>query len=484
MFKLKPSALAIVASGILLSACADHSPVAPPPGLSVGTLPDYVVTEARVLTDSALDDLSTATFEVDVRNLGGSDLFGTSVAMYVDSVFVTEVPLEIGHTFSDTTITFEWDPEGGQHEILFGVDRPPLDTTFVPELNEENNTFVLSLSVPYRTRAAPEPDSLLYSALPAHVRNDPRVQQMLTVALNSGFSLLPGAMTHRARYEEDGVTTLATPLGSPDAAADSVPVLMIMRVSAGEDSTTVVNMVQVVDSLTTIIHDFEGGAQVFTGEEVALTPPATPAHQASLLGGSCSEAWFRPCVLAFGPAAVKCLRTAFPPTPPRSRQALAIAIARALARCIPAAVRAPACAKALKDNPPVLNIVPVRNGPRCEKCVNNDLVAFTYHGYRATFTDDRGAAFITASSFVPTCQGGRLRIAVKDCGGNITGQSVAAVYRELSRSVNLARCKHDQGGTYTSLAWSQPSIPIAWAMRDTCARMRQTEWVPGSSVAG
>jgi hypothetical protein len=109
--------------------------------------PDYAIGPVGLVTRGGLDDLSTVTFKVPVRNLGDGTGQGTIVAMYVDGRISQEISVQPLRSAGDTTVTFDWRAEAGTHEFLFGVDRLPAATPFVTEVGESNDVASLKLSI-------------------------------------------------------------------------------------------------------------------------------------------------------------------------------------------------------------------------------------------------------------------------------------------------------------------------------------------------
>ena len=112
--------------------------------------PDYAIGPVGLVTRGSLDDLSTVTFKVPVRNLGDGTGKGTVVAMYVDGRISREISVQPLRSAGDTTVTFDWRAEAGTHEFLFGVDWLPAASPFVTEAGESNDVAGLKLSIANR----------------------------------------------------------------------------------------------------------------------------------------------------------------------------------------------------------------------------------------------------------------------------------------------------------------------------------------------
>jgi CARDB len=180
---------ALTAAALILlcvvAACSDK-PVGPT-DFSPPLLPDYVIGDVKYTTDGPLDDLSVVVFQIRVQNLGNSDVLGTTVSMYVDGRIAMHQPLDGLPSLDAKTVRFNWPAQAGEHEILFGVDRPPLDTTFVEESREDNNTATLALTIPFRERNIVTQEIIAFETLPRGIRNDSLLEQVITLARDSGL---------------------------------------------------------------------------------------------------------------------------------------------------------------------------------------------------------------------------------------------------------------------------------------------------------
>jgi hypothetical protein len=454
---------------LVLGAC-DSKPVEP---TDLSPLPDLTITNTAYTTVGALDDLSTVAFEVRVQNVGGSDSLGTSVSMYVDGDYVMDMALNGLRSQENATLRFDWPAEPGSHEIRFGVDQPPMDTPFVEESNENNNTATLALLVPFRERHVVEQDTMIFAALPSAVAGDSLVREVLALARDSGHTMPAGALTIRTRYDAEGVTSYITPIGPPHARADSVPILFVMTIpTVIHGVVTLPFLFQFVDSTTYVLYDARGGVRLFdAGDSIQVLGKvlAIGSTRPAMAAEPCSEPWVWTCVSAYitKNACIAGIGVTI-------YTGGVGAIFGSLAACVTFVNAFRACARSSTDDPPTIKTSILNNGPRCSECKGGVIIRWTYKGYRAEFSDDRGdVEEKTANTFVPTCSGGSFTFTAKDCKGQITSKTVSAIYDPLPnvlRSNPLGPLQyrsqqsvcHNQGGVSSLVLPTRPAL-LEWS---------------------
>ena len=411
---------------------------------SESTLPDYVISSVQEGAEGPLDDLSTITFHVRVQNQGGRDMTGTFVYMYVDGKFKANLPLPSLSASNEATVTFQWPAEFGSHVFVFGVDTPPSNHGYVLETSEDNNTRSITLAIPLRERQIVGQDTIPFADLPSILTNHPQVAEVVALAADSGHYIPAGAVTLRTHFDVEGTTTFVTPVGPPDAAATTIPLLVITKTPAETlDTVVAAFLFQAVDSSTFLLYNTSGGTRishdgsidVFNSNSSGLMMKST---------SNCTESvgWF--CSLA-GVAWLACTGSLMGLASPF----VAAAAVTAVATCAARVFTTIECINSLIDHPPTIIIERVPH-IRCGDCDDNDQdsVYQSYYKFEVSADDDRKAGGFTWSSqkvFSPTCDGTKsYTFVVTDCGGNTKSESVTAEGYNIETVPDAC---HDQGGT-------------------------------------
>jgi hypothetical protein len=378
--------------------------------LTENAVPDYVVTELDTSYVAPLTDLSTLAFHVTVKNIGDSDDRATAVSMYVDGEYVQEMKVLGLASQADTTVVMSWPAETGTHEVIFGVDHPAADTSFIPESNEGNNLDTISVFVLHGPRQVADEDTLTFSALPSATLNDSLVQQVLDIAADSGYSVGASTPMIRTQYDEGDVTAYYIPLGGFSAPADSGAVLTIVTDTV-DGGATIPYITQVIDTTTFVAYNSQGGARFQRSGGI---------RQVSMLNGqpaTCVEGSTWGCVVRKGvPPILACsdsVHTRIRPLTPISQLASTLRGGG----CGVGVPGFPSNKKKLKDNPPRVYLSGFI-GDICQECDGPDLMVYWRLGYVFTAIDDRGpVTYLTHRIWVSSCFGGSTTFQARDNAG-------------------------------------------------------------------
>jgi CARDB len=464
----RSSALVFAIGGLLplLAACEVASLTNIPVRESGGpSLPDYTIT----VVDSSgepLDDLSTGVFKVRVQNVGGTDTTGTFIQLYVDGSFVRDTSLRALETLEVDTFTFHWRAQAGAHTISFRVDQPPAGEPWVLESNEQNNSAEIKVSVATRERHLVHQDTIPYAEIPNSIRSAPAVQQVLRVATDSGYVVATGTLAIRSKYDGEGGTAYVAPLEDPDGPADSVPIL-IVAATPGENADTTVYaiIVHYTDSTSSVVYDAGGAIRVFpANDSIQVLETFNPVGPSSFMAAqqNCSEDWRPPCLGRAGGTIAACMGTALAASLLAPVPLTWLLVFKAAVACgATLLVTSKECFAAFQDDPPTIKVMGVQNGPTCYKCDGNNRIKYTFDGFQAIVTDDRGPAppiFLTSNVFLPGCKPGAHTFSARDCGGNVTRIVVTTgSSRQLGVEANHPDCRHNQGASGFALMRRLPS---------------------------
>lgn len=432
---------------VLFSACDQHSPTPTVSNTELDfSIPDYTISEVSDSTGGELNDLKTVYFRVRIVNLGDSTDTPTSVAMYVDGEFKQDSLVHGLPQSADTTIAFAWRAEAGTHEILFGVDRPPLDTTFLAEANENNNTATLTLTVPYGNRNILSQDTLPFAELPLAITADSTVQQAIQLAADSGYAVASDAPMIRTQYQQDGITSYTVPLGNLESPSNTAPVLVVLN-STGQVTVTFAYLFRVEDAEHFVAYSKNAGVRVSSESgTIQLSGIGSPM--------SCSERviWPWGCILATGAAAIAPIANqifanysapaiyassgSISPTPQRNAAAIYSATLAASAGGPaggdPIVPTMPAVRKNIVDNPPSFYLAVAGAGVCQLVCVGDDLHIRMSWIYLFTAVDDRGpVTYLSGRVWSIPCGGGSRTFVARDNAGQTVSLTVSVSTRPI-----------------------------------------------------
>ena len=426
---------------LFVGQCEEIPPIEPP----VGAKPDYLVYLVSKKTDNGtLNDLSNVTFSAAVKNRGGLDTLGTYLYFYVDGILAGDAMINPNVTTSPYYFNFAWKATPGDHIITFKVDIAPNGESFVNEEDESNNVREVELFVPIAKRAIITQQQLSADAAWQMIRTI-ALDELMTFANLKGLAIDDAKTALRTLYAVEMSVGTIIPLKRSDGI--TLPAFLWNLEMA--DSTGLVQnwsfLVEGTDSTTFRIYDNHGGIiarnsgtllEYFDYDAGALDKTASP---------NCKEPWFWICFGGLGLSVLICIATILTSATPVTWPVVVLAIA-ACGAVLPAAYL---CEQAVTNQPPTFSTPGVRNGPICEVCEGKNLVRFTYDGYRtANEADDRGPDgpnWLTATEFVPTCDGGSYTFILQDCDGATTSKTVSARYRFIARFFDDPKCKHDGG---------------------------------------
>jgi rRNA maturation protein Nop10 len=423
--------------------------------------PDFAI-EAKYTTDGPLDDLSTVSFQVGVRNLGGNAPAASFVSMYIDSVYVKGVPLGNLAPGVTTTLTFDWRAKPGAHAIRFEIRRVAPDAVSGAESDQANNVAALSLTVPVRQRRIVARTWGPSAEILASARGDARVREVIAVAADSGFEIPSGARTLETRYDGEGMSTLVTPMGPPDAPANSAPLLVVVQFPVeGHGTVMIPYLFRLIDGTSYTVYNGNGGSRVSRiggSTKVVPYPPASKGPQADVMAtGACVED--DSVCEAAAEASSRCLKLGEMENKTLEEEAAWLMI------CGGALVLLQQCSDASVDNPPVITPAQGTNGSgECAHCLGTTttLLKWTNYGWAATATDDRGFTWNSSSIFAATCDGGSYTFSVTDCGGQTATVTVNAIRHDFPSVPNWQGCE-DQGkgkNKSASLLFPGSSAPL------------------------
>jgi hypothetical protein len=407
--------------------------------------PDYAI-EAKYTTDGSLDDLSTVSLQVGVRNLGGRAPDVSFVSMYVDDVFIRGVALGTLAPGGKAMLAFDWDAEPGAHAIRFEIRQVAPDAESGAEADVANNVVTLPLTVPTRERRIIAQAWRSSAELLSPMRGDAPVQKVLALAKDSGFTIASSASTLATRYDGEGVTTLITPMGPPNAPANSAPLLVVIQYpTQGHGTVQIPYLFRLIDRTTYVVYNAEGGSRVsLRGAETQVSEfsSAVSGSRGNAATGNCQEDTSI-CDQARDQKAL-CDRLHAQITDDTTLYELSVI----LAHCDLALELLEKCANALVDNPPTISTSLGTNGTtECAHCLGKTttLLKWKYYGWLASASDDRGSPTWNSSDlFEATCNGGSYTFSVTDCGGQTASVVVNAVKADLPSVPNWEGCE-DQG---------------------------------------
>lgn len=376
----------------------------------IAPLPDYAISEVQDSTEGTLDDRSPVYFRVRVANLGEGAGMPTSVAMFVNGQFERDVPISELSGGQDTTVTFTWHPSAGLHEVLFGVDRPPLDTTFVHETNESNNTALRTLSVPYADRGIVAQHTLKFADLPSTIAADSTVQQAIQLAADSGYAVAPGALMIRTEYDEEAFTSYVVPLDSLGAPASAAPILVVIH-RAGGTPLTFAYLFHIKGAEHFVAYTKNSGIRVNSEAGlIHLSGIGTPI--------SCSEGviWPWGCVLAKGIEAIeRPINDLYQAGTSAAMFDIVPVMAAGASYQLPAL---PEILKNVVDNFPTTYVTVAGAGLCGIICIGEDLHVKWSWIYVFTAVDDRGpVTYLSDRVWGIPCGGGRHTFSARDNAG-------------------------------------------------------------------
>jgi len=452
-----PQAWTAVAALALSAGCTDAGTNA-----RLASPPDYEI-QARYTTEGPLDDLSTVMLQATVRNLGGRVEEPATVSMYVDDRFVKEVVLRAPAPGAAAALSFDWEAEPGAHAIRFQLKRLALDPQSGAESSEANNAVTLSLTVPFRERRVVARTWHQSRAFLASVEEDAQFQELLAFARDSGFVIPSSARTLETQYDGEGVASLVTPMGDPGAPATSAPLLIAIRhPGQGGKTVTIPFLFRMVDRTTYLVYNTRGGTRVTRiGDSVVvstITPPPSGWRASMAAVGTCQEDTSACDQIGVAVAQCDAIIAEF-----GDQEITLQDLALVEQVCGRVTALTNACNAARTDNPPVITTQIGTNGSgQCAHCNGTTLNLWTYYGWHAQATDDRGLTWNSGSSFLATCNGGSYTFSVTDCGGQTATVVVQAQRQDFTPVPNWPNC-HNQGKASSLLFPDSPASLLGWS---------------------